>query len=189
MPIELNPDWSEFLRALISRRVRFLLIGGHAVAAHGEPRVTEDLDVFVAPSLANARRLRAALVDFGFGSVAPAAEELARPERVFMLGRSPGVSTSSPASPAYRRDALLARQGGDVGPIQRLGLGEARGHPEDPLDHASSMDVPPARAKRAGGGRQGAPGRDGARVPPGKRAGAWRGLGGGTRVAPRAGRR
>lgn len=89
MKIELNRDWSEFLSALISRGVRFLLIGGHAVAGHGEPRLTEDLDVFVEPTLDNARRLREALCDFGFGSAAPAAEELACPDKVFMLGRKP----------------------------------------------------------------------------------------------------
>jgi hypothetical protein len=68
--IDLNRDWSEFLHALISRRVRFVLVGGHAVAGHGEPRLTEDLDVLVEPTLANARRLREALVDFGFGALA-----------------------------------------------------------------------------------------------------------------------
>jgi hypothetical protein len=87
--IELNRDWSEFLSALISRQVRFLLIGGHAVAGHGEPRLTEDLDVLVEPTLPNARRLRDALCDFGFGASAPSAEDLARPDKVFMLGRKP----------------------------------------------------------------------------------------------------
>jgi hypothetical protein len=87
--IELNCDWTEFLNALISRRVRFVLVGGHAVAGHGEPRLTEDLDVFVERSPANARRLREALVDFGFGHVAPTANELARPHKVFMLGHKP----------------------------------------------------------------------------------------------------
>jgi hypothetical protein len=89
MKVELNRDWSEFLSALISRRVRFVLVGGHAVAAHGEPRLTEDLDVLVEPVIANARRLREALVDFGFGDVAPSAAELATPDRIFMLGRKP----------------------------------------------------------------------------------------------------
>ncbi len=89
MKIELNHDWTEFLSALISRRVRFVLIGGHAVAGHGEPRLTEDLDVFVERSPANARRLRQALVDFGFGPVAPTTAELARPHKVFMLGHKP----------------------------------------------------------------------------------------------------
>jgi hypothetical protein len=87
--IDLNRDWTEFLCALISRRVRFVLVGGHAVAGHGEPRLTEDLDVFVEPTIANARRLREALIDFGFEAVAPPVEELARPDRVFMLGRKP----------------------------------------------------------------------------------------------------
>jgi hypothetical protein len=87
--IELNPDWSEFLRALIAHRVRFLLIGGHAVAGHAEPRLTEDLDVLIEPATDNARHLRDALVSFGFGSVAPPVEELARPDKVFMLGRKP----------------------------------------------------------------------------------------------------
>ena len=89
MKIELSRDWTEFLSALISRRVRFLLVGGHAVAGHGEPRLTEDLDVFVERSPANARRLRQALVDFGFGHVAPTATELARSHKVFMLGHKP----------------------------------------------------------------------------------------------------
>jgi Nucleotidyl transferase AbiEii toxin, Type IV TA system len=87
--IELSRDWTEFLSALIARRVRFVLVGGHAVAGHGEPRLTEDLDVFVEPTAANARRLRDALVDFGFGAVAPGVVELAAPDKIFMLGRKP----------------------------------------------------------------------------------------------------
>jgi hypothetical protein len=87
--IELNRDWNEFLSLLIARQVRFLLIGGHAVAAHGEARFTEDLDVFVEPSRANARRVREVLVDFGFGDAAPSVEVLAQPDKVFMLGRKP----------------------------------------------------------------------------------------------------
>ncbi len=89
MKIELNRDWSEFLCALIARRVRFVMVGGHAVAGHGEPRLTEDLDVFVEPTRANAARLRKALIDFGFGSAAPAATELAKRNKVFMLGTKP----------------------------------------------------------------------------------------------------
>jgi hypothetical protein len=87
--LRLNDDWREFLHALISTGSRFLLIGGHAIAVHAEPRFTEDLDVFVLPSLANARKVRAALVEFGFGRIAPPARELAEPDRVWMLGRKP----------------------------------------------------------------------------------------------------
>jgi hypothetical protein len=49
--LHLNEDWNEFLRALTSTGTRYLSIGGHALAVHAEPRFTEDLDVFVQPSL------------------------------------------------------------------------------------------------------------------------------------------
>ena len=89
MKLQLNPDWTEFLSLLISKRVRFVLVGGHAVAAHGEPRLTEGLDVFVDPTLANAARLREALLAFGFGSDVPSVQELVVPGSIWMLGRKP----------------------------------------------------------------------------------------------------
>lgn len=89
MKLQLNPDWTEFLSLLISNRVRFVLVGGHAVAAHGEPRLTEDLDVFVEPTLANAARLREALRAFGFGSEVPSTRQLVVPGSIWMLGRKP----------------------------------------------------------------------------------------------------
>jgi hypothetical protein len=60
--LELNPDWTGFLSLLISKRVRFVLVGGHTVA--------------VDPTLANAARLREALLAFGFGSDVPSVQEL-----------------------------------------------------------------------------------------------------------------
>lgn len=65
------PDWKEFLNALRSANTRFLLIGAHALAYHVEARLTEDLDVFVEPSVENAQRLQLALNSFGFGDVGP----------------------------------------------------------------------------------------------------------------------
>ena len=88
MKIEFGRDWSEFLSLLISNRVRFVLVGGHAVAGHGEPRLTEDLDVLVEASLANTRKLRNALIEFGF-TEAPDAEQLAEVGKIWMLGRKP----------------------------------------------------------------------------------------------------
>src|SRR5262245_11704310 len=82
-------EWLEFLKLLTRHRVRFLLIGGHAIAFHAQPRYTEDLDVFVEATAANARRLHAVLVDFGFASAAPEPTLLAMPDKVFMLGRKP----------------------------------------------------------------------------------------------------
>jgi hypothetical protein len=62
------PDFEEFIGALNARDVRYLLIGAHAVAFHARPRATKDLDVYVDPTRANAKRLKAALGDFFGGS-------------------------------------------------------------------------------------------------------------------------
>jgi len=92
--LRLNDDWSAFLGALISTGTRFLLIGGHAIGVYAEPRFTEDLDVFVAPDRSNARRLRAALVEFGFGDIAPSVNELRNWIGSGCLAGSLGASTS-----------------------------------------------------------------------------------------------
>lgn len=82
-------DWWELIRVLQFHRVRYLLVGGHAVSVHASPRLTEDLDILVQPTLANGRRLHAALVDFGFGSLAPRPEEILDPDVFWQFGRKP----------------------------------------------------------------------------------------------------
>jgi hypothetical protein len=69
-------DYSEFIRILNEHRVRYLVIGGYAVAFHGHPRATDDVDVLVERSEVNLRRVERALVEF-VGS-APRPEVLRR---------------------------------------------------------------------------------------------------------------
>lgn len=89
MKIELSPDWNEFLRLLISNRVRFMIVGGHAVAGHGEPRLTEDLDIFVEISPQNAEALHFALKSFGLGRSTPTKKQLTEYGKIWMIGRKP----------------------------------------------------------------------------------------------------
>jgi hypothetical protein len=63
----LHPDWKEFLESLNSRGVEYLIVGAHALALHGVPRYSRDIDIFVRPSAENAKRILAALNNFGFG--------------------------------------------------------------------------------------------------------------------------
>jgi hypothetical protein len=58
-------DFRDLLATLVQRDVRFLVVGAHALAAHGVPRVTGDLDVWVEPSSVNAASVWQALVEFG----------------------------------------------------------------------------------------------------------------------------
>jgi hypothetical protein len=139
----LNEDWNQFLAALVSTATRFLLIGGHAVAVHAEPRFTEDLDVFVEPTENNAARLRAALVEFGFGEIAPSIDELKQPDRVWMLGRKPrridiltGISGVTFAQ-AWRGSVEVTLDAGPVRVIGRKALlanKRASGRTKDLLD-------------------------------------------------------
>lgn len=82
-------DWKEFLSLLKAREVEFLVVGAHAMAHHGLPRLTGDLDLFVEASPANAGKLILALSDFGFGEAGIDAEALSAPGPMLMLGVPP----------------------------------------------------------------------------------------------------
>ncbi len=73
--MDLNQDFYEFFTSLINHDVRFLVVGGYAMAAHGHPRFTKDLDVWVRMDSANGAALMAALDEFGFGSLGLAAAD------------------------------------------------------------------------------------------------------------------
>jgi hypothetical protein len=87
--VQIPPDWSEFISLLLSHRVRFLIVGAHALAANGRPRATQDIDFWVEPDQGNATRLCDALAAFGFQGLAGAAEEFAQPNKMATLGRPP----------------------------------------------------------------------------------------------------
>ena len=61
----MNPDFKELLLAFNAQKVEYLIVGAHALAAHGHVRATKDLDLWVRPEKANAQRVLQALSDFG----------------------------------------------------------------------------------------------------------------------------
>jgi predicted nucleotidyltransferase len=83
------PDWIELCRLFSAQRVEFLLIGGQAVIAHGYPRLTKDMDLWLRPTADNGRRVLDALTAFGtpFGDIV--AESFTGPDLILMLGREP----------------------------------------------------------------------------------------------------
>jgi hypothetical protein len=87
--VKLPPDWNELIDLLCSHGVRFVIVGAHALAVHGRPRATGDLDILVEPKAANARRLGEALRAFGFPALADEAAQFARLDRMATLGREP----------------------------------------------------------------------------------------------------
>jgi hypothetical protein len=79
----------EFICLMQQHDVEFLICGGHAVAFHGYPRLTLDLDILVRPSKANARRLMAALAEFGFGAAGIPEDSFSRRGTAVTLGVQP----------------------------------------------------------------------------------------------------
>lgn len=66
--MKLTPDLKEFIQSLSDNGVRYLIVGGYAVAFHGHPRYTKDLDIWIRLEPGNAARIVAALRQFGLGS-------------------------------------------------------------------------------------------------------------------------
>ena len=86
---KLQSDLREFIALLNSHEVEYLIVGGHAVAFHGHPRYTGDIDFFVRATKANIDRLLAVLDAFGFTELGISAQDLLAPGRVVQLGHPP----------------------------------------------------------------------------------------------------
>ncbi|HEX9984377.1 MAG TPA: DUF6036 family nucleotidyltransferase [Thermoanaerobaculia bacterium] len=86
---KLQADLKEFIALLNSHNVDYLVVGGHAVAFHGHPRFTGDIDFFVRTTTENAQRLLRVLDMFGFGGIGIAEDDLITQGRVISLGQPP----------------------------------------------------------------------------------------------------
>lgn len=85
----LSRDFKEFIASLNANGVRYLVVGGYAVAFHGHPRYTKDLDVWIEVSAENARRALQALEAFGFGGLEITPDDLTKPDQIIQLGYPP----------------------------------------------------------------------------------------------------
>lgn len=85
----LNSDFKEFAELLNSNGVEYLVVGGYALAAHGHPRYTGDIDFWVSIAPANITALLRALGAFGFGTLGLKAADFAQPNAVIQLGHPP----------------------------------------------------------------------------------------------------
>ncbi|HRE00485.1 MAG TPA: hypothetical protein PLV68_04245 [Ilumatobacteraceae bacterium] len=100
MSLDLDPDFAEFIDCLARHNVRYLVVGGYALAAHGLPRATGDLDIWVMVDPTNASSIVGALDDFGFGGLGITADDFLAHDQVLQLGYPP-----------YRIDVLTAIDG------------------------------------------------------------------------------
>ena len=85
----LNPDFREFFQLLNDNEVHYLIVGGYAVAFHGYPRYTKDIDVWIWINPDNAERLVKALIEFGFESLGLKVDDFLEIDTIIQLGYAP----------------------------------------------------------------------------------------------------
>jgi len=107
--VKLGKDLREFIELLNSRRVDYIVVGGHAVAFHGHPRFTGDIDFLLRPSQDNVERLIGAVEEFGFSEMSLSPDDFTRPNTVVQLGYPQNridLLTSISASPLKKRGTV-----------------------------------------------------------------------------------
>ena len=87
--MEVQKDFKEFLALLNAHEVDFMIVGGYALAYHGAPRYTGDIDVFVKPDRKNAQRIIEVLREFGFSSLELSIDDFQNEDNVVQLGLPP----------------------------------------------------------------------------------------------------
>jgi len=85
----MNQDFKDLLHEFNVHNVDFIVVGAHALAAHGQVRATKDLDVWVRPSADNAQRIFGALAAFGAPLHELTVQDLATPGTIFQIGVAP----------------------------------------------------------------------------------------------------
>jgi hypothetical protein len=85
----LNDDYKDILLALSNRKAKFLLVGAYAMAVHGYPRSTMDIDLWIMPDPQNAVLVLQALEDFGVPSGDLTQKDLQEEGIVFQIGAAP----------------------------------------------------------------------------------------------------
>lgn len=122
--MEAQQDFKELLALFNAHSVEYVIVGAYALAFHGVPRYTGDMDIYVLPTEANAAHIMAALEEFGFGSVGLSAQDFMQPDKVVQLGYPPvRVDLMTSISGVSSEDAFNRRVWGEYGEVPVFYLG------------------------------------------------------------------
>jgi hypothetical protein len=122
--MEVQPDFKDLLALLNEHTVEYLIVGGYALAFHGAPRFTGDIDIFVRPDSRNAQRILDALSAFGFSFSNLTLDDFQKPNKVVQLGVPPvRVDLITSISGVSWEDANASKELGTFGdvPVQYIG--------------------------------------------------------------------
>ncbi|MGQ0735368.1 MAG: hypothetical protein ACT4QD_17165 [Acidobacteriota bacterium] len=144
--MDLAPDFDEFCGLLNDHRVEFVVVGAYALAFHGAPRFTGDLDFFVRPTAENGERVLAAIVAFGFPINPLTPADIVEGRKVIEMGLPPvQVHVMSAIDGVTWDEVWDSREAGVLGqhPVAFIGREayvknkRAAGRPKDVADVAA----------------------------------------------------
>jgi hypothetical protein len=116
--MEVQPDFRELLELFNAHSVEYLVVDGYALAFHGAPRFTGDLDILVKPEPNNATRILAALAESGFSSAGLSVSDFTRPDHMVQLGVAPvRIDLITSLTGVAWDDAFAGRTAGSNGDI------------------------------------------------------------------------
>ena len=122
--MEAQQDFKELLALFIAHKVDCIVVGAHALAFHGAPRFTGDLDILIRPDARNARRIVAALDEFGFASLGLTAEDFVKRGKVVQLGVAPvRIDIVTSLTGVSWKEAAAGREVGSYGDLKVFYLG------------------------------------------------------------------
>lgn len=123
--MEIQTDFKELLELLNVHSVDYMIVGGYALAFHGAPRYTGDIDIFIRADNENAERIMKALEEFGFGSVGIEMSDFIFENKVVQLGVPPvRVDIITSISGVTWDEAFSSRIEGEYGdvPVYFIGI-------------------------------------------------------------------
>lgn len=122
--MEVQKDFRELLELFNKHNVEYMIVGGYALAFHGAPRYTGDLDIFIRPDSINAQRIMIALKDFGFDSVGLTEADFESPGNIIQLGVPPvRVDIVTSLTGISWKSAFRQRVQGKYGDVQVYYIG------------------------------------------------------------------
>lgn len=125
--MEVQTDFRDMLALLNKHQVEYVIVGSYALAHHGAPRNTGDIDIYVRPSMENARRIIAVLDEFGFGSLGLGEADFTQPGQVIQLGRPPvRIDLLTSISGVPWEEALRGKAASTYGDVPVSYLGRAQ---------------------------------------------------------------
>jgi len=141
--MQIGKDLREFIELLNANGAEYIVVGGLAVAWHGHPRFTADIDFLVRPDHTNAEVILKTLSDFGFSGLGITSADLCQPDQIVQLGRKPNrIDVITSIAGVSFEEAWATRVAGSIDSIPVYFIGrdelirnkEAAGRPQDVAD-------------------------------------------------------